>query len=32
VNPGNRTHKFVFKGMSSTPPPNALTPAQLSAR
>ena len=31
VNPGNRAQKFVFKGMSSTPPPNALTPAQLSA-
>jgi DNA-binding beta-propeller fold protein YncE len=32
VNPGNRAQKFVFKGMSSTAPPNALTPAQLSAR
>ena len=30
VNPGNRAQKFVFKGMSPTPPPNALTPAQLS--
>ena len=25
VNPGNRAQKFLFKGMSSTPPPNALT-------
>jgi NHL repeat len=32
VNPGNRAQKFLFKGMSSTPPPNALTAAQLSAR
>ena len=32
VNPGNRAQKFVFKGMSAVPPPNALTPAQLSAR
>jgi hypothetical protein len=32
VNPGNRAQKFLFKGLSSTPPPNALTPAQLSAR
>ena len=31
VNPGNRAQKFLFKGMSRTPPPNALTPAQLSA-
>ena len=31
VNPGNRAQKFVFKGMAATPPPNALTPAQLSA-
>lgn len=31
VNPGNRAQKFLFKGMSPTPPPNALTPAQLSA-
>jgi NHL repeat-containing protein len=31
VNPGNRAQKFLFKGMSSTPPPNALTPSQLSA-
>jgi DNA-binding beta-propeller fold protein YncE len=29
VAPGNRAQKFVFKGMSSTPPPNALTPEQL---
>lgn len=32
VNPGNRAQKFVFKGLSPTPPPNALTPAQLSPR
>jgi hypothetical protein len=32
VNPGNRAQKFVFKGLSSTPPPNALSPAQLSSR
>ena len=25
VNPGNRAQKFVFKGMSATPPANALT-------
>lgn len=31
VNPGNRAQKFLFKGMSRTPPANALTPAQLSA-
>jgi DNA-binding beta-propeller fold protein YncE len=31
VNPGNRAQKFLFKGMSRTPPPNALTFAQLSA-
>ena len=31
VAPGNRAQKFLFKGMSTTPPPNALTPAQLSA-
>jgi hypothetical protein len=30
VAPGNRAQKFLFKGMSPTPPPNALTPAQLS--
>ena len=30
VSPGNRAQKFVFKGTSSTPPPNALTAAQLS--
>jgi hypothetical protein len=32
VNPGNRAQKFVFKGLSSTPPPNALSQAQLSSR
>jgi DNA-binding beta-propeller fold protein YncE len=31
VAPGNRAQKFVFKGMSQTTPPNALTPVQLSA-
>jgi DNA-binding beta-propeller fold protein YncE len=31
VAPGNRAQKFLCKGMSQTPPPNALTPAQLSA-
>jgi len=30
VAPGNRAQTFAFKGMSPTPPPNALTPAQLS--
>ena len=29
VNPGNRAQKFVFKGLSATPPPNALTAGQL---
>jgi hypothetical protein len=29
VAPGNRAQKFLLKGMSSTPPPNALTAAQL---
>jgi DNA-binding beta-propeller fold protein YncE len=29
VAPGARMQKFVFRGMSSTLPPNALTPAQL---
>jgi hypothetical protein len=32
VNPGNRAQKFLFKGLSSAPPPNALTVSQLSAR
>jgi DNA-binding beta-propeller fold protein YncE len=32
VNPGNRAQKFVFKGMSSTAPSNALTAAPVSAR
>ena len=30
VAPGNRAQKFLLKGMSPTPPPNALTPLQLS--
>jgi DNA-binding beta-propeller fold protein YncE len=29
VNPGNRAQRFVYKGLSPTPPANALTPAQL---
>ena len=28
VNPGKRAQKFLFKGMSETLPPNALTPPQ----
>jgi hypothetical protein len=32
VAPGARVQRFIFKGMSSTLPPNALTAAQLSAR
>jgi hypothetical protein len=32
VAPGARAQRFIFKGMSSTLPPNALTPAQLSAQ
>ena len=31
VAPGARAQRFVFKGLSNTLPPNALTPAQLSA-
>jgi hypothetical protein len=31
VAPGNRVQRFRFKGLSSTLPPNALTPAQLAA-
>jgi sugar lactone lactonase YvrE len=31
-NPGVRAQKFRFKGMSSTPPANALTAAQLSTQ
>jgi DNA-binding beta-propeller fold protein YncE len=30
VAPGSRAQKFVFKGLSKIPPPNALTPLQLS--
>jgi DNA-binding beta-propeller fold protein YncE len=29
VAPGARVQKFTYKGMSATPPPNALTPEQL---
>jgi len=29
VAPGNRAQKFLLKGMSPTPPANALTPAQI---
>jgi DNA-binding beta-propeller fold protein YncE len=32
VNPGNRAQRFLFKGMSSTIPANALTASQLSSR
>jgi hypothetical protein len=32
VNPGNRAQKFLFKGMSSTPPPNAVTAPPPSGR
>ena len=31
VAPGARAQRFVYKGLSTTLPPNALTPAQLSA-
>jgi DNA-binding beta-propeller fold protein YncE len=31
VNPGNRAQRFVFRGLSTTPPPNALTPGQLTS-
>ncbi len=31
VAPGARAQRFVFKGLSNTLPPNALTPAQLAA-
>jgi hypothetical protein len=31
VNPGNRAQRFVYKGMSKTPPSNALTAAQIAA-
>jgi hypothetical protein len=29
VLPGNRAQRFVYKGLSATPPANALTPSQL---
>jgi hypothetical protein len=32
VAPGARAQRFIFKGLSSTLPPNALTSAQLSAK
>ena len=32
VNPGNRAQKFLFKGMSPTPPANAVTASPVSAR
>ena len=32
VAPGARIQRFVFKGLSSTLPPNALTPEELSAK
>ncbi len=31
VAPGARAQKFILKGFSATPPPNALTPEQLSS-
>ena len=31
VAPGARAQRFIFKGLSSTLPPNALTPSQLSS-
>ena len=31
VAPGARAQRFIFKGLSSTLPPNALSPAQLSS-
>jgi DNA-binding beta-propeller fold protein YncE len=31
VVPGNRAQRFVFKGLSATTPPNALTPSQLTS-
>ena len=32
VAPGARVQRFIFKGLSSTLPPNALTPEQLAAK
>jgi len=32
VAPGARAQKFIFKGFSTTVPPNALTPAQIDAQ
>ena len=32
VAPGARVQRFIFKGLSSTLPPNALTPDQLAAK
>jgi hypothetical protein len=32
VNPGNRAQRFVFKGMSSTPPANALSAEDLKGK
>jgi DNA-binding beta-propeller fold protein YncE len=32
VNPGNRAQRFLFKGLSATRPPNAVSEGQLSAR
>jgi hypothetical protein len=32
VAPGARAQKFLFKGLSPTLPPNALTDAQLAAK
>jgi hypothetical protein len=32
VNPGNRAQRFLFKGLSATPPPNAVTPQPSASR
>jgi DNA-binding beta-propeller fold protein YncE len=32
VAPGARAQKFIYKGLSPTLPPNALTPEQLAAK
>jgi hypothetical protein len=32
VAPGARAQRFIFKGMSSTLPPNALTAAELASK
>jgi hypothetical protein len=32
VNPGNRAQRFLFKGLSATPPPNAVNPQPSTSR